>query len=211
MPPVQSPNLNNPEAEVKKPRRSLWPVAIGVAVLILLAGWWFLWRSAWQELKALPDLSSYESTRTLAQEELSSLKKLNDDFPKLSANDRQRLDLALPHGQDLPNLLAQLEGIAEATGFIINEIGFTEEREVPTTPVVVEATTTIVSPVTEAKKLTVQFSIQGGDYIDLKKFVNEVEQSLRLMQLTALSFTAQQAGSTGAVYTLSLRTVYLTN
>ena len=206
--PSLSPTLNKPAADKSRRRFSLWPIASAAGVIILLLGWWFFWRPAWQELQSLPDIADYESTKQVAQQELDSLNSMNEEFAQLSATDRQRLDLALPRGQDLPNLLAQLEGIAETTNFIITDIGFSADRETKTAALP-GSEVAPVAGATEAKELKINLTIQGGDYAELKKFINTAEASLRLLQLTSLTFATKQASSSGNVYTLNLRTAYL--
>lgn len=187
-------------------RHSLWPVTLITGLIVIFIGWWFFWRPAWQELQSLPEISSYEDAKKIAQNELADLNKMNEEFSRLNSNDRTRLDIALPQGQDLPNLLTQLEGLVKASNFSITDISFSADKEnKPATGNGIENPSTN----SEVKILKISLTVEGGDYDELKQFVNNIEQSLRLLQVTSLSFSAKEANATGNVYNLNLRTVYL--
>lgn len=217
MSPVQAPSLSRPVSAAPRSKKSLWPLTIAVSVIILLAGWWFLWLPQWRSLQALPPVDGFETTRQAVAAELASLNKFIEEYDKLTATDLKRLDLALPKGQDIPNLLAQFEGIAKATNFSISDIGFStakvraEPQGLPGEEISGTGDPSLSGLVTEssAQELRVNVVIEGGEYADLKEFIASAEQSVRLLKLTSITFTTKSAGRGGVAYTLNFQTVYL--
>ena len=196
-------------------QRSLWPLTIVVTVAILLGGWWFLWQPPWRELRALPQVDSFAAVRQTVAAELTTLQRLTSEYSQLTATDHKRLALALPQEQDIPNLLAQFEGMAEETNFSINDISFAAIKA-PTSELMAAGAVsgdmvgTTTAPVeNKAQELRINVIIEGGDYADLKKFIAATEQSIRLLQLMSVNFTTKSGNRGGVVYTLNFRTVYL--
>ena len=215
MSPVQAPTLMRQTVVSPRRQRSLLPLALAAAAVMLLVGWWFLWRPQWRELRALPQVDSFAAVRQTVAVELASLQRLTSEYSQLTATDHKRLALALPQGQDIPNLLAQFEGMAEETNFSINDISFAAIKA-PTSELMAAGAAlgdmvgTTTAPVEDkAQELRINVIIEGGDYADLKKFIAATEQSIRLMQLMSVNFTTKSGNRGGVVYTLNFRTVYL--
>lgn len=213
MSPVQISNLNKPVAVTQHQTRSLWPMAIALVIIIIGAGWWFLIRPQWQAYKALPVVDGFEASRQAVANEISSLKVVTDDFAKLTATDRKRLELALPQGEDLPNLLAQFEGIAKATNFTVTTIGFSAPN-IENTPKILDENGVpipVISSGPSMKELKINVIIKGGEYKDLKAFIAAAEQSIRLLKLSSVSFAITSSNRDGVSYTLNFITSYLSN
>lgn len=208
MSPVQAPSLSKQNIVAPKTRRSLWPSAIFVAALILLLGWWFLLLPQWRTLKSLPTIEGFDDTKQSVEAELASLDTLVDEYNKLTATDHTRLDLALPSGQDIPNLLAQFEGIANKTNFSISDIGFSAAKLTPEEQALAEETGQTVSQ-NNAQELKINLVIEGGGYNDLKEFISLTEESQILLKLTSLTFTTKSASRGGISYTLNFVTAYM--
>jgi hypothetical protein len=203
--------LNKPVALAPRQFRSWWPATIGLAVLIILAGWWWLWRPLWQEYKTLPQLAGFEASKQAVLKERANLKKITDEYAQLNALDRTRLALALPQGQDIPNLLAQLEALVQAGNFSIKDLSFKTDKSAETPEATADGAVAAKAASRQGfRNLKIDLIIEGGGYEDLKKFIALTEQSLKLLRLTALNFSSKTAGKTGTIYTLSFETAYLT-
>ncbi len=208
MSPVQTPSLSRANIVAPKTRRSLWPSGIFVSVLILSLGWWFLLLPQWRTLKALPTIEGFDVTKKSVEDELVNLNALVNEYNKLVATDHTRLDLALPRGQDIPNLLAQFEGIANRTNFTISDIGFSAAKATPEEQQLAEASSQPANT-SSAKDLKINLVIEGGDYNDLKEFISLTEDSQILLKLISLTFTTKSAGRSGISYTLNFATAYI--
>ncbi|MDZ4229912.1 MAG: hypothetical protein U1C53_02120 [Candidatus Veblenbacteria bacterium] len=216
MSPVRTAQLSGLSSPAPRAPRSPWPLAVTLIVVVLLLGWWFLLRPQWQTLRALPELDGFASSRAAVEAELSKLKQLTEDYTALTATDRKRLDLALPQGQDIPNLLAQLEGIAETTGFAITDLGFASGNQAGEGVPVRDEVGNITSPLspganveTMVQELRVNMVIEGGEYGALKEFIAAAQESIRLLNLSSVTFTTKSAGSGEVSYTLNFHTVFL--
>ncbi len=216
MSPVQTPILNTPPPEAPRRQRSWWPYTIALSIIILLAGSWFLWLPQWQEGKAVPPVIGFEDSRRAVQAELDSLKKLTTEYEKLTATDLLRLDLALPRGQDIPNLLAQLEGVAEAANFTIKEFSFSATKNSATLPIVKmdeegNVTNRSFEVAVGPQEIKINLGIVGGDYMALKKFIATAEKSIKLLQLSSVTFNSRTTDGqkSDIIYVLNFRTVYL--
>ena len=110
-------------------------------------------------------------------------------IPPETLDDVQR---ALPNEQDIPSLLVQFGSAAESNHLRIDSINFSDVRGAVKT-----ATTSAASP------LDVSLTLHARTYFDVKRFLSEVESSLRIMDVTTIS----SSGATGDLsYTLQLRT-----
>lgn len=213
MPSLTNSSLSPSTFSSTRRQRSLWWGAIFVAILIIFLGGWIWWLPQWRLIKSLQTGAEVKVDRVQQQQavekELRELNNLVAEYNRLAADDKIRLDLSLPRGQDIPNLLAQIEGIATRTNFIIKDISFSavNPNERTERAAVVDSKGTSFTP--SAEELKINLVVEGGDYADLKKFVKLTAQSQILLKLTAITFTTKSAGSGGISYTLNFQTTYL--
>jgi hypothetical protein len=101
---------------------------------------------------------------------------------------------ALPNGTNEPLLLVQFEAAAARHGVRIDSVNFTESK-----PVVAKAkaTASLVQPV------EVNLVIRAKSYFDVKRFLADVEGSLRLMDVVGITATS---GTGELRFLLQLRT-----
>ncbi len=188
---------------------------------MFLLGWFFLLRPQWQKYRSLPDPATYAAAKLSVNEQIATLSELKAEYGKLTATDFTRLDLFLPKGKDIPNLLAQLEGLAEFTGFEIESLGLADApQDAQESRVVRDSQGEVVgvnlgeqgaASGPELKELQLTLTLGPGTYEQLKKFIAATEESLRAMTLTSLTFTSkssqQSVGFTG--FNLNLKSPYL--
>lgn len=203
-------------------KRALSPIIQRVmpvlAFLVVVGiGWWFVLLPMWSELQATDEIARAESARTMVEKETRALEQLQVDYGALSEVDQLRLSILLPKGEDLPNLLAQVEGLVKQSGFPIGSIGVSEVGEAAA----VKSQRIVQgkqgeAPVVQSKKsrqqslqikeLQVSLTLGAGSYIQFKHFLAMAEQSLRLLNLTSFSFQSNKADSG---YMVNFRTPYL--
>ncbi|RKX90930.1 MAG: hypothetical protein DRP84_12385 [Spirochaetes bacterium] len=168
------------------------PLAV---ILILVLSFLFLLKPKYNEVKVSGALNLEAKQESLANKEtyLTQLKSLEKNYESLPQSDISKIDNILPSKEDVPGLLVQIEEIAEANGFNLLSLD--------------------ISPVQNLAKskqkslinqLLITATIEGGEYSDLKLFLNQLESNLRLFDVKSLNFTS---GSN--LYTLNISTYYL--
>lgn len=113
----------------------------------------------------------------------------------------ERVQQALPDDVGTPSLLMQFSAAASRNGAQIHSISFLETRQTPVTAGRVATTSTAPS----IGAVDIDLSLSAGRYLDVKRFLADVEASLRLMDV--LSITSGSPGASGELtYHLQIRT-----
>lgn len=161
------------------------------------------------------------------QEELANannyynqLKQLDNTISNFQTEQDKLLDKiaeVLPAKPELPELIVQLEALVKSSNFKLDSIDISEslKEKVPvnagkgsTTTVKVKVKELLPALPEEMRILKITLTVSGGDYLSFKNtLLKNLEQHVRLFDLTSISFTAQ-AGET-ATYQLNLQTYYL--
>lgn len=128
---------------------------------------------------------------------LSTLEQSVAAARSIEPNTLAKVESALPDESAIPSLLLQFGDAAQRNGLKIDNISFTDIRPAQTGPAARSATTTNVQPV------DITVALRARNYLDVKRFLTDVESSLRLMDVLGMT-----SGLTGAelAYTLQLRT-----
>ncbi len=182
MPPVKSKN------QVSKWERALekyflW-LALGLSILIIILGVWFLWRPVYNEWQGGVDLNKERNELQVARARFEVLKKLFTDWENLKVKPAGRdLPLILPSEAEVPNLLVQLEAIARDTGFKLQGIAVSEASGKGTSRKGESGATTISG----ARPIKITLSLDGATYPKVKTLLKALDQAWRLIQVD--SFT----------------------
>jgi Tfp pilus assembly protein PilO len=100
------------------------------------------------------------------------------DYEDLEA-DVQNLFYVLPDNQDLPDLYVQIENIVKQNNLELQSINIAEAAPDPD------------QPAAEIEKLTINLTIGQADYFQLKNLLADLESSLRLIDVTSISYSNQ--------------------
>lgn len=95
------------------------------------------------------------------------------------ANDLVSFKKAIPAGQNIPELLINLEALASENGMIFSSVNF-KPKTLNTSNI---------------KTLVMEIKIKGS-YSDFQNYLKAVEKSLRLFDVTNVSFTGVAPGQT---------------
>ncbi len=173
-------------------------VASSVAgLVVLVSGWFVVVGPAWSGANNTADLERVQNGIAAIERERADLVELNRRYGSLAAADELRLKLLLPDSEDLPNLIAEFEGIVTKSGFRIVNLGL---ASIPPATGGSEAGTA------ETAELQVGLSVGTGSYQDLKRLLSALESDVRLLQVTSITFSV---GRSGTGYVFNLRTPYL--
>lgn len=123
----------------------------------------------------------------------------------------QKVFLALPREEDIPNLLIQFEALASSNGLILDSISFgqlqkkrsdfQQQQQQPTTPfndeAVSDLSTKQIQPTQTPsssflRNLNVGVSLSGR-YDNFKKYLDSLTNSIRSMSVQSISFNAAQS------------------
>lgn len=157
-------------------------------------------------------ISQEEETLKNREEELSQIKDLLRNYQK-TKEEIKDLELFLPRKKDLPGIFVSLERIAEASELKINSISVSEEAKKENVGVSEktkkenEKKIDSKEPKSKLKEVKIALSVQGESYEILKKFLDNIEKNIRLLDINSINFGSLKGKITN--YTISLKTYYL--
>ena len=180
-----------------------WLLAGAGALVILLFGWLAVWRPLEQKMSVVPPLESFNGPRQRVENDIATLTEINKQISLVNQDQTERLKITLPVGQDLPNLVAQLEGIAKKNQIDIAAISFVNNSDISGGA----AITRDRGP----KLLNINLTLASGSYTQLKTFIADVENSLRLLSVTGVAFNYGSGGASESRrgYIINLASPYL--
>ncbi len=140
---------------------------------------------------------------------INTVEKLMDKYEN-NQDILKKLDLILPNNKDIPNLLVQIEALANGSGVVLNDLAITvsdektgsKAQEVRTGETAQEKTPTDYKVVGISLKLT-------AGYESFKNFLKAVENNLRLVDISSIGFTSQSSEKDNVFdFDVSLKTYY---
>ncbi|EKD56317.1 MAG: hypothetical protein ACD_58C00228G0002 [uncultured bacterium] len=145
---------------------------IVVSIIILLLGYFFLVFGFDKKIKNLA--LSYD----VKQQQNDKMLKWQETLFVLQA-EQPKFDQMVPAQKDLAQVLVQLEDLAKKYNLVFNSI--------------VNKTNNFDSAMSETKEFQSQryeVTLSGGDYFTLKKYLTEIESSLRIVTPKSLIYSA---------------------
>ena len=198
--PLIPPNAQKPERPAKGPSKfftEYYSSVIFVLIAAFMAGAFFLLQPLIVGIKETNAATQSELRHAEAlRNYLSSLNQSVAAAQAIPSDMLDRVNEALPDDAGTPSLLMQFSNAAARNNVQIGSIGFATEQRT-TTPGRVATSTQNILPV------TIDISLKGRNYVDVKRFLADVETSLRLMDVTSLS--AAPSGKGLSSYTIQIR------
>lgn len=139
-------------------------------------------------LRLKKDIKIQKETLLEKQDFLAKLETLKKDYQE-NKDIVEKVDYILPSGKDEPNLIVQLEALAIEGGLVLEGFEIIPSQE----GIIGKAQGVRVQAESDSKKyksLTVTLKLVG-DYSSLKKFLGEVENNVRLMDVESIDFSPQ--------------------
>ncbi|MFH1171710.1 MAG: type 4a pilus biogenesis protein PilO [bacterium] len=206
-------------------------VATGVVLFILAIGFFLFLNPKISQVRqtGIFDLQQTKDQLTIKKEILAATQDLKQRYDQLNLADVKKLRQILPDKQGIPDLFVQVEAIAQAAGLTLQNAGFTDIGAAATTPTIPAVSTeesetatanknsnktstapeSVILPKQKTlslRKMNVSFSVAGGTgYDDLKRFLANVESSVRLFDIQQVSYTPTGTES----YQINAVTYYL--
>jgi len=156
--------------------------------------------SEYQKVKAIQlEIADYEKAISKSREVLAKRQSLADKYKLFSNKDLESVKKLLPEHVDNIQLVLDVNGIARKKGMSLKSIKIDEEK--------VAASSAVLG--TDKKPystILVSFKV-SSPYENFSEFLLELEQSLRIVDVTALSFRANDKGVYD--YNVTIRTYWL--
>jgi len=203
--------------------RFRWVVIIW-AIIVLLIGFLVVILPKWHELSklGLADYKTEQNNLKNKQDYLAEQVKMINAYNNINQIQIDELAKILPSKEDFSQIFVMMSELAKTSGFELQSIDITKEASVEQTTAqsetaggkeVVKAVGQSGSNQLTLKTLNIAISLSGNsDYKQFKKFLDNLEKNLRLIDASSVSFTA--LGATGGAlasggFNLNLKTYYL--
>ncbi|MFH1979054.1 MAG: type 4a pilus biogenesis protein PilO [Patescibacteria group bacterium] len=120
-----------------------------------------------------------------ALEDSRELQELRDSllakFNSIPANDLAALSKMVPENSDTTKLMVEISSVANSTGVVIRQIGFAEET----------ASNSMIASRYRVLNIDITFS---SSYDGLRAFMEELQKSLRLIDIEQIDFISNATG-----------------
>lgn len=138
---------------------------------------------------------------------LAKVERLREDY-KENEESLKKVDYILPSGQDIPNLIVQLEALALEGGLILEHVDFSEYKG-ETVSKAEKARSQEQKEAKDYKVLIIDLKLTGS-YSALKKFLKALEENIRLIDINSIGFSGQLIGGETLFFNfnLNLKTYY---
>ncbi len=159
-----------------------WWAGVTTAVIVLGGSWWLL-RPLYHDLRSNNQAQELAARLTTTEERLGLLQARADDWQKQHQD--QALAVILPSFSDQPDLLVQLEAIANHAQLKVLAVSLIDQA----TPTAASSGSA-VSPggVDGLRSIKVNLSLAGGNYGRLRDFLQAAQAAWRLLSVESLNF-----------------------
>ncbi len=180
-----------------------------IIFVLLLAAAVFSWQIFWPAFLTTSAAAKEAANWQAKVDEANNLKtQLVSLKQKYEANEEkmERVKQALPKKEDTPGLLVQIEDLAIKSGLILDAIDLKFPDTKKSQEAVVSTPANAANPVLALaaaprlsfKTAVIDVSVSGG-YSSLLGFLASIENNLRLMDVTALSFDVNELNNEALV------------
>lgn len=137
----------------------------------------------------------------------AQLKTLKENFDGIPQDQLETIGVVLPQGEQVPEILNQLETIARASGVNLSSVNVAAIEEIDTR----SARQRLQAPAAASrgqavKTLRIQLDVTAFQYQNFKRFVQNVQSNARIMDIQRISFSADSE-----THSILLNTYHLPN
>jgi Tfp pilus assembly protein PilO len=170
-------------------------IAIIASILIIIGALGILLGLVWP---ALIDLNAAKQEREQKREEKTAKENLVEririlaiQFDSLAPGLLERIERAIPRGQNVPDVLIQLESMASESNLILDSVDFTSA-----------AAQIAKTDILKAKSLTASLVLKG-DYPAFSRWLDLFESNARLFDIRSVDFNLSSTESN--LFTLKIK------
>jgi Tfp pilus assembly protein PilO len=176
------------------------PVIFVIAAVGLFAAYT---NPTYQDIKSLQQQNaSYDAALSTVQGLISKLSTLSTQEDSMAPEDLSRLQQILPDNVDNIRLIIDINNIATRHNLPLSNVNLGDLRGSGTAAQAQQAS----GPVGTA---TISFAVATNSYDNFLAFVQDVEHSLRLVDITKLTLQAPTTVTSPVTYSMSLQTYWL--
>lgn len=198
------PAPEQPKAQAKILTQYYGATVLFLITLFLLVSFGFL-RPMIQDIKqANAETESILQTTQNEQAYLSSLDASIGAAQSIPENTLKQVTDALPNETDTPSLLVQFDAAAARNAVKIQAVNLAEPKA-PTPNVAVKPGTSQVTPV------DITLTLAAKNYFDVKRFLTDLETSLRLMDVVGISTGGAVVDGQEFAFTVQVKTYIFTH
>lgn len=180
-------------------------------IVFLLITYFFVIRPKYQETLALVQ-SNLEQQQLIYQnsaKKLANLKALAELYKKISPTDLQKFNSVLPDSYVRERLFGELEELAGQGGWLVSKIVVTPAADpsldvTPPESIDYRPSANIKDP--KLVRVDLEIYLMAIDYAGLKSFLKILETNLRLLDVTAVSFSPSESTAKIALTTYYYQT-----
>lgn len=204
----QGPSVENKTKTNEKPAstsgkesfiRYFQVIIFSFIILLILLTAVLLYYFYTSDIEVLDDqISKQEELLVTRQQQINEFKNKESDYSKLEDSTMQVLD-TLPTDKRLADVYIELETIAIKNNIDINSINI-----ISVTPAGKDNKKKSKDKIDNVEKLEVNLELESVDYYTLKDFINDIERSIRLMDIKSILYTPETEG-----FSISLYAYYL--
>jgi Tfp pilus assembly protein PilO len=155
------------------------------------------------------------SNQNLLSERENFIKTIESLIDKYKNNEEvlKNLDNILPGDSDVPDLLVQIEAMANAGGMVVKDVNITVVDDKEASKAAAARTGAVAQEKAPSNYKTISIDLTAtGDYSALKKFLQAIEENMRLIDVDSISFSGKTQGSSSLFdFNITLMTYYYTN
>ncbi|PIP86708.1 hypothetical protein COV42_02600 [Candidatus Campbellbacteria bacterium CG11_big_fil_rev_8_21_14_0_20_44_21] len=176
------------------------PIFSTILIVLAVVVFFSFVNPTYEEVRALSEESAQFDNALNRSKELQSVRdELLSRYNTFSNENLDRIEKLLPDNLDNVRLILDLDGIASKYGMLIKNVSIADKEE---------ETSGVVLPQSPVGKMELSFAMTGS-YSEFKKFMSDLEQSLRIVDLKRLSFKPQEQNEDIINFEVSVRTYWL--
>jgi len=175
--------------------RFLWWLVGALAILMTIVWYAFFVRPLVAQgsvIRMFVEKNKYEALGT-ARAQQREIEAVLQEFRQFSSQDLTVVGELLPDEQQIPQLILQLDTMAQEAGLVMGAVAFSYPP--PAKQAVAEAS--------RVESVIITVTMEGKDYTALKQFVTLVERNFRLLDINGLQYAPDGDG-----FTITMTTYY---
>ncbi|KKP98772.1 MAG: hypothetical protein US71_C0017G0006 [Parcubacteria group bacterium GW2011_GWD2_38_12] len=172
---------------------SIFIFSVGVALIFVFV------LPAWNNIDNLITAKEEKQKELVELESIvAHIDELSEQYKK-AQDDLEKISLVIPSNPQLPEILIQLEEMVKRNGIIIGDIKFSQEQE------------SLKGEKSASNGIkVVKINIEAeGNYLNLKKLLEDIEVNIRLMNADSISFSRSGANQDTIKFTIGITSYYL--